>query len=289
MTPKTILNIRVGDDSTRPDGSFQSWAHQDWLPWPAPALLVWLLAWLVWAGMTYLGAGPVWASLLSTALGLASAIGWPAISRWRRVFLAAGFPASVLGSGLAAGVPAWTWLLPLALLLLAYPIKAWRDAPLFPTPAQALDGLAPLLALPDGPRVLDAGCGLGHGLAALRGQWPDAQLTGHEWSWPLALAARWRIWRAGIQADVRRADMWGRCWAGQDLVYVFQRPESMARVWQKARGELAPGAWLVSLEFEVQGVAPTFSLPAGPSRTLWAYQMQQGMQAPHSTLPACGR
>ena len=47
--------------------------------------------------------------------------------------------------------------------------------------------------------------------------------------------------------------MWARSWAGVDLVYLFQRPESMARAWDKARAELAPGAWLVSLEFDIPG------------------------------------
>ena len=54
---------------------------------------------------------------------------------WRRVFIAAGFPLSLAASGLAGAMPAWGWLLPLALLALVYPMNAWRDAPLFPTPA----------------------------------------------------------------------------------------------------------------------------------------------------------
>jgi hypothetical protein len=47
--------------------------------------------------------------------------------------IAAGFPLSLALTG-AAGLPAWAWLVPLALLLLVYPLNAWRDAPLFPTP-----------------------------------------------------------------------------------------------------------------------------------------------------------
>jgi Asp-tRNA(Asn)/Glu-tRNA(Gln) amidotransferase A subunit family amidase len=48
----------------------------------------------------------------------------------------------------------------MALLLAAYPLRTWRDAPLFPTPVDALDGLAAQLPLVAGARVLDAGCGL---------------------------------------------------------------------------------------------------------------------------------
>ena len=54
---------------------------------------------------------------------------------------------SLLGSGAGAGLPAWTWLLPLAALALAYPVSAWRDAPVFPTPRDALAGLDAQVAL----------------------------------------------------------------------------------------------------------------------------------------------
>src|SRR5690606_695786 len=144
--------------------------------------------------------------------------------RWRTVFVAAGFPVSAVAQGLmgasAIGTPAWAWLLPLALLLLAYPVRAWRDAPLFPTPAGALAELAVQAPLPGGAQILDAGCGLGAGLRELRGAYPQAALHGTEWSWLLALACRLRCpW-----ARVRRGDMWAQPWAGFDLVYLFPRP-----------------------------------------------------------------
>ena len=134
------------------------------------------------------------------------------------------------------------------------------------------------LPLPAGASVLDAGCGLGHGLLALRLAWPTARLQGVEWSAPMAWLCRLRC----RFAEVRRADMWGHAWAGHDVVYLFQRPESMPRAHAKALAELRPGAWLVSLEFEVPGVAPTLKLPAGRRRSVWCYRIP----APAgSTLP----
>lgn len=52
---------------------------------------------------------------------------------WRRLIMGLGFPLSLALSG-AVSLSPWHWLLPLALLLLIYPLNAWRDAPLFPTP-----------------------------------------------------------------------------------------------------------------------------------------------------------
>ena len=124
--------------------------------------------------------------------------------------------------------------------------------------------------MPASPRslVLDAGCGLGHGLRALHRAYPRARLEGVEWSWPLALAARLRC----RQALVRRADLWAGSWAPYDLVYLFQRPETMPRAMDKAARDLPPGAWLVSLEFPAASLTPDQVLRLPDGRPLWMYR-----------------
>ena len=235
------------------------------LPWPLPALLAWLLAWGLWAAANRLGLPPAMAFAIASAAGLGCAL--PIVGRWRRALVVLGFPLSALASG--AAVPAWGWLLALAPLLLAYPLRAWSDAPFFPTPQRALEGLDKAVGLAPDARVLDAGCGLGHGLAALRRVWPRAELHGIEWSRPLAaltaLRCRW--------ARVARGDMWAGSWAGYSLVYLFQRPESMARAWAKACVEMAPGSWLISLEFAVPGLPPTARLGGANDRPVWIYRV----------------
>ena len=240
--------------------------------WPLPAVLAWAAAWLLFRQL--LGQ----CIALHLALGAATALGVGLSllgnSWWRRILIAGGFPLSLaltLPSLGLADVPAWAWLIPLLLLLAVYPLNAWRDAPLFPTPARALDSLPQHAPLPAGARVLDAGCGLGHGLTALRRAYPHAQLHGLEWSWPLrglcALRCPW--------AQVRRADIWAADWSAYDMVYLFQRPESMARAVAKARAELRPGAWLASLEFDAQGVKPTAQCSEPGGKMVWLYQAPQ--------------
>lgn len=235
--------------------------------WPLPALAAWGAAWGVFAMLQAAGAAPWLAFAAGTAVGAAGGAVFGS-TRTRRLVVAGGFPLSLLA---AAGpqLPGWAWLVPLALLAALYPRGAWRDAPLFPTPARALDGLARLAPLPPGARVLDAGCGLGQGLAALRRAYPAARLEGIEWSPLLALATR----LTRRTAHVMRGDMWVASWRGYDLVYLFQRPESMARAMAKARAELAPGAWLVSLEFEVEGAPPHAALRAPDGRPVWLYRI----------------
>lgn len=248
------------------------------LPWPLPALLCWALAWGHWVGLQSLGVGAGLA--FSGAVLVGSALALLVTSRWRRLMIAAGFPLSFALSGLASGWSAVWWLLPLALLAVAYPVRAWSDAPLFPTGAAALDGLDDLIDLPADARVLDAGCGLGHGLQALRRVWPTARLEGTEWSRPWRLIAALRCpW-----ARIRQGDMWAQSWADHDLVYLFQRPESMPRAVEKARREMRPGSWLVSLEFEAKGLRPHARLQHPGQRPVWVYVNRETRPATGSAL-----
>jgi hypothetical protein len=249
--------------------------------WPLPALLAWAACWVLFAGLRSLDAPLVVAMAAGTAAGAAASV----IGRtpWRRLFIALGFPLSLAASGIAGAVPAWGWLLPLGLLAMVYPLNAWRDAPLFPTPDGALSGLARLVPLvspaPDAPdarnaRVLDAGCGLGAGLRELRSEYPKASLHGLEWSWPLRFLCAWRC----PFASVRRGDIWAADWSGFDMIYLFQRPESMARAADKAARELRSGAWLASLEFAVPDLAPTRELACADGRSVWLYRAPLGLR-----------
>lgn len=233
------------------------------LPWPLPALLGWALAWAACAGAG--GAASAWGGVAGMAVGLLAA---GAVPGWgRRLWVAGGFPLSALALG--AALPGWAWAAAAIGLLLAYPLSAWRDAPFFPTRAGALAALPEVVRLDPAARVLDAGCGLGHGLAALHAAYPRARVEGVERSAPLA----WWCRRRCRFARVRRGDMWGGSWQGYALVYLFQRPESMARAFAKAGAEMAAGSWLVSLEFEVPGATPHARLAAPGGQPLWVYRI----------------
>jgi SAM-dependent methyltransferase len=235
------------------------------LLWPVPALFAWACAWGLFLGAVDWGLSPAAAMTGASALGIAltrMGSNW-----WRRLLIGLGFPLSLAVSGLAS-VPSWGWLVPLALLLLIYPLNAWRDAPLFPTPAHSLRELPRFAPLPQGALVLDAGCGLGDGLIALRQAYPQSRLYGLEWSWPLRAACALRCpW-----AHVRKGDIWRADWRPYEMVYLFQRPESMPRATKKALQQLQPGAWLVSLEFEAPALRPHAALVAPDGRPVWLYQ-----------------
>jgi hypothetical protein len=237
------------------------------LVWPLPAFLAWALGWVAFAALRALGASPALA--LTIAVLLAAVFATTGTTPWRRIFMGAGFPLSFAASGVGGALPSWAWLAALAVLALVYPLRAWRDAPIFPTPRGALAGLAGAVALPEGATVLDAGCGLGHALVELRREYPSARLSGVESSWPLRLLCALRC----PFARIRRADMWTADWSACDLVYVFQRPESMQRAAAKAARELHSGAWLASLEFEVVSLRAARVFRCADGRSLWLYRL----------------
>lgn len=237
------------------------------LRWPLPALLSWAAAWGLFIAAR--GAGLAAPAALAAAAVLGASLALLHSVRWRRLIVALGFPLSLLMTGLPAELPTWIWLLPLALLAVLYPRRSWGDAPLFPTPSGALVRLAKLTPLPPGAPVLDAGCGLGHGLRELHAAFPTAAIEGIEWSRPLAVLARWRC----RFARIHQGDMWAQDWQPFALVYVFQRPETMARVWAKACAELAPGAWLVSLDFAVPDQTPLAQQHLASGHSVLIYRM----------------
>jgi len=213
---------------------------------------------------TWAGLSP-WPMVVACAMGIVFSV--MGTTRARQMAMALGFPSSWLLSGVGS-VPSWSWLIPLALALLIYPIRSWRDAPFFPTPVNALRELPSHATLAKGALILDAGSGLGDGLKALRRAYPDALFWGVESSWPLRILSALRCpW-----ARITYGDIWLEDWGSCDMLYVFQRPETMVRAAAKAAQELKAGAWLISLEFEATELRPHAVVLAGAERPVWLYQ-----------------
>lgn len=234
--------------------------------WPLPALAAWSAGWLLW----HLTAPPWdWAISAVPVLACMWLVRGPT-RRMRQLVLALGWLLSLwLLVGMERLAVGW-WFAALTVLLLAYPLSAWKDAPVFPTPLDALDALTSKVKLPDGAPVLDAGCGTGAGLQALRRAFPTANHQGIERSLLWAAWARMRCpW-----AVIFHGDIWQQSWAPFSLVYLFQRPESMQRAWEKASQEMRPGSWLASLEFRIEGQRPHASWPLNGGRQLWLYRIK---------------
>ena len=69
---------------------------------------------------------------------------------------------------------------------------------------------------------------------------------------------------------MRQGDIWLADWSSYQLIYLFQRPESMTRALIKS-AEMPPGSWLVSLDFALPGVTATACLEGNSRHKVWIY------------------
>jgi len=247
------------------------WLHR--IPWPLPALLVWLGGWGCYLVLIQAGQGPGTAAVL---ISLAACLA----ARWgdrpgRRLLIGLGFPLSWLWQADWATLAAPLWLLPLAVLLLLYPPSAWR----YRDRAAEIDfgALREHLLLAPMARILVIGQPLGPLLRALERAFPDARRV--------VLCASWADWLgarlSGSEANLQRADPWQSDWSACELLLLAladetqpsARPESAASIAaHKAAYELPPGAWLASLGQALPGCQPSLQWHCHQGGTLWLYQ-----------------
>ncbi len=231
--------------------------------WPLPALLGWSLAWAVFRGALFLG----WPAMAAAGCATAARRGGGAARRQHRMAPGlhrrrfSGFAARLRHRRPAPAPSAGCW--PRCCCCCSIRCAAGATRRCFrPRPARSTAcprhiGLAP------GARVVDAGCGLGAGLVALRRCFPSARLEGLDWSWPLVI---------GLPAALSRRDGAARRHLARRLVRlpaglpVPAPGEHAARGRRRPRASCAAGAWLVSLEFPAPGLQPTAQHRTGPGQ-----------------------
>mgnify|MGYP001403636396 CR=1 FL=1 len=231
--------------------------------WPFQALMVWFFLWLIYFLLIKIDFSPYIATVISGILGIFfSIIGSTLV---RKILISTGFPIAIIFYN---SFSPWIWLVPFFVLVSIYPINAWKDAPFFPTPRNALKNLFKFAPLKEGACVLDIGSGLGHGLKALKLSYPNAVFFGIEKSFILRISSYFYCpW-----ANIKKGDMWEENWKNYDLIYIFQRPETMPKAILKASKELKKGSWLVSLEFNSLDIVPHAVINTNDGKFVWLYQ-----------------
>jgi hypothetical protein len=144
------------------------------------------------------------------------------------------------------------WFLAGFLLLAVTSLGSLRTrVPLYLSSREAALRVAELA--PPGATVIDLGCGLGGWLNTLHQTRPDLRLAGVEMAPLNWLISRLRLSR---KADIRLGSLWESDLTQQDIVYAYLSPAPMARLWEKATGEMRPGSLLISNSFAIPGQTP---------------------------------
>ena len=167
--------------------------------------------------------------------------------------------------------PGW-FLFAFVLLLLVYRGALSGQVPLYFSNRQTVQALADLLAERGPSRFLDLGAGIGSTTVPLADHLPDSSFTGVEnapltWLFGRLLS----LGRGNIQW--RWDDLWQARLGDFDVVYAFLSPAPMARLWEKAKAEMAPGSLFISNSFPIPGIAPhqVIEVNCSPPRPLYLY------------------
>ncbi|MAE23130.1 MAG: trans-aconitate methyltransferase [Pseudomonas sp.] len=208
-------------------------------------VLVYLLALLPWR-----------MSLFSVALlqgVVAAGIGWRlGLSRWWLWINLAFLPALLVMQ--RADLPAWLFLLGFVLLLLVNWNSLREQVPLYLSGRKAQQRLQQCLSEREPPlRFVDLGCGTAGTVLQLARRFPRGQFVGVETA-PLLFVFAWLRCLLQENCSIRYRSLWQVELGDFDVVYCFLSPVPMARLWAKARSEMAPGSWFISNSFEVPGV-----------------------------------
>lgn len=223
------------------------------IKWPIFLFFSWITDWLLFLLLLNLE----FLSSISFAIVLGFIVAKLFIiktSKWQKLILALGFPLSSFLLQINNASSTIGWLMPLIILLIIYPPKSWKDAPIFPTPKDSLLGLNSVLNLKNNSKILDFGSGAGHGIKAILQEWPNSYIFGVENSILLYLYTKIKYRKVTLIFD----NMWNIHLSNFNVLYVFQRPETMLQIWEKAKKEMPPGSFVISLSFPIDAEEPIY-------------------------------
>ncbi len=169
--------------------------------------------------------------------------------------------------------PGW-YLAGFVLLALIYGAGAGAQIPLYLSNRPTAQAVARLLPTQPGSRVIDLGAGSGSFLAALAAAHPELKFVGIEAA-PLPYLVGRLLTAGRANLDWRRGNFWRENLATYDVAYAFLSPVPMPRLWQKACGEMRPGALLICNSFAIAQVQPEAVIEVGDRRhtRLYLYRL----------------
>lgn len=168
------------------------------------------------------------------------------------------FPLIYLASML--GLPSWVYLVVAVIFSLLFWSTYRTQVPYYPSSKRLIPPIVELLSEFDSPRLIDVGSGFGGLLFDLSKCSPTVRLLGVEIA-PLP------YWISVLRGKLSRSNVkfvFGAYealnFAEFDVVFCYLSPVAMPFIWEKVLAEMRPGTILLSYEFIVPDVPPSFVL-----------------------------
>lgn len=160
-------------------------------------------------------------------------------------------------------------------LFLASVLLYWSTyrtrVPYYPSSLPVWKAVADLLPADRPARFVDIGSGFGGLVLHMAALGRPGNFHGIETAplpWLISTLRAIRT-RAHFQfGDYNRLDL-----ADYDVVFAYLSPAAMPSLWEKAHNEMRPGSLLLSLEFDIAGIAPSFEChPDADGRVLYGWR-----------------
>lgn len=188
---------------------------------------------------------------------------------WR--WIHAIFPVAIVGMSLWT-VPNEVYLIGFLISLSVFWTTFRSQVPFFPSRPIVWQKVAELIPKNQSIRMIDIGSGLGDLSMHIAKANTSSQIEGIEIA-PLPwLVSMVRAWWRGSSAKFHLGNYHELDFAQYDLVFAYLSPAAMSALWQKAQLEMQTGSLLVSYEFEIADVPPTFTIDNGshaPTIYVW--------------------
>ena len=204
-------------------------------------------------------------ALVATTLSIVSGMA----SWWRWIHF--GFP-------LAAWL-LFQWQIPNSVYLVGFMISLslfWTtfrtQVPFFPSRPVVWQQVAKIIPQKKSVRLIDIGSGLGDMSMYMAKLRPESQIVGIEIAplpWLISYV-RSKFHRSSAKFTL--GNYQALDFSNYDVIFAYLSPAAMLMLWEKASQEMRPGSLLISLEFEIPGIAESMHIvgnESSPSIYVW--------------------
>jgi len=212
----------------------------------------------------------LWSLVLLQSLAATALCHFAGQATWWR-WIHAVFPLALWGMS-QWSVPNEVYLIGFLITLSIFWTTFRSQVPFFPSRPIVWQKVAELIPSEKTTRMIDIGSGLGDLSMHIAKAKPNSTIEGIEIAplpWLLSVV---RAWLLRSSAQFSLGNYHELDFAQYDLVFAYLSPAAMPALWEKAQQEMQAGSLLVSYEFDIADVTPSFIIentPQTPTIFVW--------------------
>lgn len=152
-------------------------------------------------------------------------------------------------------------------------IRGILSVPFVPTPKKIINEIEKQVELKPNGVIYDLGAGDGRFLIAMKNKYPFIIAKGYELAWFPFLLAKFKIWKNGLKIQIERRNFFAADLRDADAIFCYLLPKTLAKLEEKFKKELKPGAKIISYNFKFPNLRPYNAINLSQNRKLYFYKI----------------